>query len=145
MNFVLPSGAKLTVSESSYADATALLKALTRCAKGIPLPKDLLDADVTVLKDMLVEATVSDEVDAALFKCAQRAVYEGVRVEKGIFDDPKMLEKGVRGDYFLILWHIVEVNCGPFFGKAFSILKERLRTRPDTLNSPSTMTPSLSR
>ncbi len=131
MNFTLPSGAKLTVSESSYADATTLLKALTRCAKGIPLPQNFLEADVTVLKDMLVEAIVSEEVEGALFKCAQRAVYESMRVEKSLFDDPK-LSAQARSDYFVILWHIVEVNCGPFFGKVFSELRERLKTRPGT-------------
>ena len=135
----------MVVSESSYQDANALLKALTRCAKGLALPKNFLEADVTVLKDMLVEAVVSEEVDAALFKCAERAVYESVRVDKSIFDDPKLKDRA-RADYFVILWHIVEVNCGPFFGKAFSELRERLKTSPSTLNSPSTPTsPSSSR
>jgi hypothetical protein len=145
MNYKLPSGANLVVSESSYQDANALLKALTRCAKGIPLPKNLMEADVTMLKDMLVEAVVSEEVDAALFKCAERAVYESVRVDKTIFDDPKLREKA-RSDYFLILWHIVEVNCGPFFGKAFSELRERLKTSQSAPESSSKPTsPSSSR
>ena len=144
MNFTLPSGGKLTVSESSYQDATALLKALTRCAKGLPLPKDFLEADITVMKDLLVEAMVSEEVDAAIFKCAERAVYDNVRVEKSLFDDPK-LKENARADYFLILWHVVEVNCGPFFGKVFSELRDRLKTRPNTPSFPSTTTTSSSR
>lgn len=142
MEFVLPTGAKLVVSEAAYVDADALLKALAKCAKGIALPNNFLEADVTVLKDVLVEAITSDEVDRALFKCAERAVYENQKVTKGIFDDPK-LKDGARQDRFLIFWHVIEVNCGPFFGKTFSILKERLRTSPSFQPSSSeSATPS---
>ncbi len=129
----------MTVSDSSYQDADALFKSLVRCAKGIPLPKNILEADVTVLKDILVEAIVSDEVDRAIFKCAERAMYENVRVTKAIFDDPK-LKDNARADRFLIQWHVIEVNCGPFFGKTFSILRERLRTNPSFQPSPSEST-----
>jgi hypothetical protein len=129
MDFVLPSGSKMTVSESSYEDANALLKALLKAAKGIPLAKDPMSMDVTVLKDALIEAATSSEVDAAIFKCAERAVYENVKVTKALFDDPK-LKEAARADYFLIQWHVIEVNCGPFFGKTFSILRERLGTSP---------------
>ncbi len=139
MDFTLPTGSKLVVSESSYADADALLKALVQCAKGVPLPKNFMETDVTVLKDVLVKAIVSDDVDAALFKCAERAVYENVKVTKALFDDPK-LKDAARQDRFLISWHVIEVNCGPFFGKTFSILRERLRTSPSFQPSPSEST-----
>jgi hypothetical protein len=142
MEFTLPTGSKLVVSEATYVDADALLKALAKCAKGIALPKNFLEADVTVLKDILVEAVVSPEVDAALFKCAERAAYENVKVTKAIFDDPK-LKDAARRDRFLIAWHVIEVNCGPFFGAIFSELKERLRTSPSFQPSPSeSATPS---
>jgi hypothetical protein len=139
MDFTLPTGSKLVVSEAAYADADALLKALVRCAKGIALPKNFLEADVTVLKEVLVEAITSDEVDQALFKCAERAVYENAKVTRALFDDPK-LKDAARQDRFLIAWHIIEVNCGPFFGKTFSILRERLRTSPSFQPSPSEST-----
>ncbi len=139
MDYTLPSGAKMTVSEAAYVDADALLKALAKCAKGIPLPKNFLEADVTVLKDVLVEAIVSDEVDKALFKCGERAAYENMKVSVALFDDPK-LKDSARQDRFMIFWHIIEVNCGPFFGKTFSILRERLRTNPSFPPSPSEST-----
>lgn len=139
MEFELPTGARLTVSEAAYADADALLKALARCAKGVPLPKNFLEADVTILKDVLVEAVVSDDVDRAIFKCAERAAYENVKVTKSLFDDPK-LKDSARQDRFLIFWHVIEVNCGPFFGKTFSLLRERLKTSPYFQPSPSEST-----
>lgn len=142
MEFELPSGAKLTVSDANYTDADALFKALAKCTRGVALPKDLLSADVTVLKDVLVEAVTSDEVDRAIFKCAERAVYENQKVTKAIFDDPK-LKDNARQDRFMIFWHVIEVNCGPFFGKTFSILTERLRTNPSFQPSPSEPTKPL--
>ncbi len=139
MDFTLPTGSHLVVSEAAYPDCDALLKALVRCAKGVELPKNLLEADVTVLKEVLVEAITSEEVDRALFKCAERAVYENAKVTKALFDDPK-LKDAARQDRFLIAWHVIEVNCGPFFGAIFSELKERLRTSPYFRPSPSEST-----
>lgn len=137
MEFTLPTGAKLVVSEAAYVDSDALLKSLVRCAKGVPLPNDFLKADVTILKDILVDAITSDEVDKALFKCAERAMYENAKVTKDLFDDPKLRERA-RPDRFMIFWYVIEVNCGPFFGKTFSILKERLATSPFIQPSPTT-------
>ncbi len=136
MDFTLPTGSRLSISEASYVDADALLKALAKCTKGVSLPNNFLEADVTMLKDILVEAITSDEVDRAIFKCAERAVYENQKVSKSLFDDPK-LKDNARQDRFMIFWHIVEVNCGPFFGKTFSILKERLRTSQSSQPLPS--------
>jgi hypothetical protein len=129
MEFSLPSGSKMVVSEAAYVDAIALFKALMKSVKGVPLSGDIELLNVTVLKDALIEAATSPEVDAALFKCADRAVYENVKVTPALFDDPK-LKDVARGDYFLILWHVIEVNCGPFFGKTFSVLSERLKINP---------------
>lgn len=137
MDFTLPTGANLTVSEAAYVDADALLKSLVRCAKGVKLGDDFMKADVTILKEILVDAITSDEVDKALFKCAERAAYENVKVTKDLFDDPKLKDKA-RPDRFLIFWYVIEVNCGPFFGKTFSILRERLATSPFIQPSPTT-------
>ncbi len=142
MDFTLPSGATMIVSESAYADAIGLLKALMKTMKGVPLAADVMSLDVSVLKDALIEAGTSPEVDTALFKCAERAVYENVKVTHGLFDDPKLKDQA-RGDYFLILWHVIEVNCGPFFGKTFSLLRERLKTSPYIQPSATTPTKAL--
>lgn len=139
MDFTLPTGAKLSISESAYVDADALLKSLIRCTKGVPLPKNFLEADVTILKDILVDAIVSDEVDRAIFQCGQRAMYESVKVTKDLFDDPKLKDRA-RQDRFLIFWYLIEVNCGPFFAKTFSMLRERLATSPYFQSSPAEST-----
>ena len=129
MDIKLPTGAQLTVTESSFQDVDALMSALSDAGIGVPLANDLMGMDVTVLKDALLKAYKSDALKNAIFKCGERAMYENVKVTRALFDDPKLKDQA-RADYFLILWHIVEVNCAPFFVKIFSALRERLKTSP---------------
>lgn len=129
MEFQLSSGAKLVVTPASFEDASALRNGIIRAAKGTPLPEDLQNMEMTDLKDFLISAVTSEEVDKAMFKCAERAVYENVRVSRGLFDDPKFQDRA-REDYYEICWKIVEVNLSPFFKKTFSVLSKIRPTIP---------------
>jgi hypothetical protein len=123
----LQSGAKLSITTAPFADAHALLKALLKSAQGLPLAQNPMQMDVSVLKEAVLNAAVSDEVEQAIFKCCQRVAYNGIKVTKDIFDQtPGGMDP--RPDYYLICWHVIEENCGPFFVQAFSVLKERLKT-----------------
>ncbi len=128
-DFILTSGAKLHVSTASFDNANSLIKALARCAKGLQLKDDILKTDLAVMKDYLVEAVSSEDVERALFACMKKASYENVSVDKSLFDDPKLGDQA-RQDYFEICSKIIEVNSGPFFVKIFSQLKERMTTAP---------------
>lgn len=121
----LPSGALLYISTSSMDDCDALFSALAKCTKGIPLTLDMLSQDATIVKDVLAEALSSVEVKSALWKCMTRATYNGVKITKQLFDDEKMGDSA-RTDYFLIVFHVIKVNCAPFFGQIFSMWKARL-------------------
>jgi hypothetical protein len=124
-DFILGSGARLHVTVAPFEDANALRKALLRTAKGIPLAADPLQMDVTVLKDVFIEAASSNDVEQCLFKCMERASYQDVKVTRGLFDDPKLGESA-RADLLEIYWKVIETNCAPFFVKAFSALKARM-------------------
>lgn len=124
-DYVLSSGARLHVTVAPFADANALVKALAKCAKGIPLGSNPMSADVGLLKDVLIEAVASPEVDMALKACMGRASYNDMRIVPGLFDDPKAGDQ-IRQDYYEICWKVIEANCAPFFAKAFSVLKARL-------------------
>lgn len=126
--FTLPTGAVLEVSVSSFSDASQLRKQLLAATRGVPLPSDLLNEDVTALKDLVVNAACSDAVEEAFFRCADKALYNGVRVSRELFDDPKIMEQA-RRDYYAIMLRVIEVNCEPFFEQLFSVLKTRLGTK----------------
>ncbi len=51
--------------------------------------------------------------------------YQDVKVTPALFDDQTMGERA-RTDLLEMYWKVIEVNCGPFFLKAFSALKERM-------------------
>ncbi len=127
MDFTLQSGAKLVVSEAAFEDADALMNALLESNLGIELKADIMNQDVTALKDAVIKAKTSKAFDEAFWKCARKAVYENTPVAKGLFDDPK-LGAQARKDYFLIVWHVVEVNLRPFFEQTFSALSGLLKT-----------------
>lgn len=130
--FVLPSGAKLVVTGAPFVQALALNKALMKAAKGLPMAADPLQMDLSVLKDAILGAATSDEVEAILFTCMERALYNGSRVNRGLFDEPGAGEDA-RKDFYVIAWHVIEVNCGPFFVQTFSWLKA---LRPAPASSP---------
>jgi hypothetical protein len=129
MDFKLASGASLTVSQAPFVDAMALQKALLASVKGLPLSADIMKMDVSVLKDGVIAAATSPEVEKALFQCAARATYDNIVVSSDLFDDPKIGTQA-RKDFYDIAWKIIEVNCGPFFKTTFSRLKAALPAAP---------------
>lgn len=124
----LASGAQLQITSAPFKDAHALHKALLAAAKGIPLAADPFKQDVSVLKDIVINAATSDDVEACLFRCFERVTYDGLKLKVDLFDDPKIGDK-VRTDFYLIAWEVARHNCAPFFGQAFSLLKSRLGTQ----------------
>lgn len=124
-DFILQSGAKLHVSTASFQDANALVKALMKAAKGVPLGDDLMKQDLTALKDVLIEAAASPEVERCLYRCMERSSYNDIKLIPVNFDNPGTMDN-FRADYFEVCWKVIEVNCRPFFDRAFSVLKARL-------------------
>lgn len=133
-DFELPSGAKLHVSTSDFQDAKALTKAIVKATSGIQLASNPMDMDVTIIKDLLVAAVTSDEIEAALFKCLARSTWNNIKVTSAIFDDPQFGEMA-RADYFIMCAKVVEVNCKPFFDQALSTLKTFLQKKNVSLAS----------
>jgi len=131
-DFDLGSGAKLHVTVADFQDAKALTKAIIKSTAGVKLADDIMSMDVTVLKDVLVNAATSDEVDRLLMRCMERATYDGTKITPALFDDTKIGE-ALRGDYVSICGHIIAVNCQPFFVQALSTLKTYLAKKQ---NSP---------
>lgn len=135
--FDLPSGARLTISVAPFLDAKHLHDAILKALKG----GGIAELDLSKLKDfkaggaavnMIAEKALamasSPEVEAAVFKCGERALYTPagsstpMKVSKGMFDDGELGIKA-REDYYLIAVRIIEVNFMPFLAPIFSALK----------------------
>ena len=136
--FDLPSGARLAVTVAPFQDAMALLKECLKTLKGASFSKEDLGLDmaqvaksplsVAGILDRVVAFATSDGVEAALFRCFERATWSppgwpegqaGLKVSKALFDNA---EHGTvaREDYAQIAARVVEVNCAPFLAKALS-------------------------
>jgi hypothetical protein len=111
-------GKELMISPASFSDAMALQKAIGRALKGTKLElPDSVTTDVSPEKlgdiiGAVLNVATSDDVEAALFACASRAVY-GADREKISRDFFETLEN--RELYYPIMVEIIKVNIGPFF------------------------------
>ena len=135
MDFVLDSGAKISITVSSFEDALNLTKSIERAIKGLKLPVSALGIEIDTKNpssmfmqnndlmgeviDKIISVATSEEVELCLFKCFARATYEGVKITKDLFDDISLGDKA-REDYYPMCVKVIEVNCSPFFKRALS-------------------------
>ncbi len=150
--FDLPSGARLAVTAAPFVDAWALTKAALKTTKGMELkPGDLDLTSIAQLKagkvspsflllalDRLVDFVSSPEVEAAMWKCAQRALYlpvgspvEFPGMKVATYLDDAEHGNAVREDFARIQASILEVNCKPFLAKALSGFLKQKETSPE--------------
>ncbi len=122
MEKVLKSGAKIVVSMADFADANGLRKAVMTAVRGLPLGPNIMDVDMSVLKDALSDVGTSDAVERWMFQCAEKATYEGIPINRALFDDPKVGAQA-RKDYFEIAAAVAQENLAPFFETALTSLK----------------------
>lgn len=134
MDVTLKSGAKLTITPADFEDANALRKSVLRSVRGLQLDQQLLDSEMnvasvmgnpnlaTMLIDRVLSVATSDDVEAAVFRCAARCSYEGVLVTKDLFNDPKSGQRA-REDFHQMFLEIAKANLSSFFKQTFSVLK----------------------
>lgn len=138
-DFTTPSGATHHVSSASFAEAMALVKELLKTLKGVKIEGNIMDTDVTAMKDVLVNAASSDDVQLAAMKCLARSTYNGTKVTPELFDDPKVGDDA-RKDYYALCQNVIEVNALPFFGPALSALTKLRQTAAENRKQQSPLT-----
>lgn len=131
MEITLTSGSKLNITVAPFAQAHALLKAILKAVKGMSVSNDVLGADMslegirnspalfTQIVEKVLAIAVSPEVEDRLFECFARATWNGERITRELFDDPKLGDQA-REDYYTICLKVIEANCKPFFKQTFS-------------------------
>lgn len=152
--FTLPSGATLAVTVAPFMDSWALMKATLKTMKGMNLtPEDLKAEDLAQFKlgklspailmlalDRVVDFATSPEVEAAMWKCAQKALYipvaspvefPGIKVSPSVLFDDAEHGNTAREDFAKIQAILLEVNCRPFLAKALSGFLKAKATSPE--------------
>ncbi len=111
-------GKELLITPASFSEAMALQKAIGRALKGtkLELPANAVaeispDTFGDIIGAILGVAT-SDEVEAALFACSERALYgpNKVKVDRDFFEQVENREL-----YYPIMVEVIKANVGPFF------------------------------
>ena len=130
MEISLPSGATATINVAAWAAAKQLKKAIERevATGGLNIP--------TIL---LVDA--SDAVDAALWPCLARCLYDGQKITEQTFD-----KAPARADYYDIVIACVKENLGPLAESLLSKLQEHglLKKQADTKEGQKSTSPTTS-
>ena len=109
-------GSELKITPAGFSDALALEKAIGRALKGtrLELP-ETVTAEISpdMFSDIagaLLGVATSDEVEACLFKCAERALVGTDKVDRAFFEDVDN-----RQYFYPIMVEVIKVNVGPFF------------------------------
>ena len=109
--FELPSGAKLRVALAPFADGRDLYQAVMREAKSLHINMSE-EIDVNLLKDMFCTLLASKEIEACVFKCMQKSLYNDSKITEDVFEPEE-----ARQDYIECLFKVTWENVHPF-GKA---------------------------
>ena len=131
MEKTLPSGAVLEMTMAPFEDGHRLLKAVSREIENTKLASNMQDIDA--IKNLMMRAIYSDEIDRALTPCLARCKYNKQPVNKNLFSDETISEEEKikrRGDYLPVIKEVLLYNLTPFFSSLGSLLKDLMTAIP---------------
>lgn len=108
-DITLASGVRATINPAPWKDAKALKKAIER--------ELALAGGLTTSTVLMVDS--SEAVDAALWPCLARCLYDGEKITEQLFDKLKPRE-----DYYDVVVACVKENLGPLAVSLLSKLRE---------------------
>lgn len=109
----LPSGAKLKIGDSPFEDSKALYQAVLDEAKAIKIDMNSAENMSNVYKDLFLIGFSSKKIEAALWKCFEKCIYEDGRGSLKI-DKDTFQPKTSREDYVAVCMGVAKENIDPF-------------------------------
>lgn len=125
----LPSGAILKITLSPFAISKALYIAVLEETKGLHIDPEA-EVDTNLFKDMFCVGFSSKKIEAALDKCMERALYNGLRITNDTFEPEE-----AREDYLSVCWEVAYANLLPFtksLSRQFSAILATLPKLPES-------------
>lgn len=126
---VIIDGKELLVTPASFGDVMALQEVIAKAVKenGIKIdlssiefdPNNLekIDAgDIGWILEPVLTLTTDSTIRKHLFKCAEKAIFNKLKVNEDLFDPPEN-----RKYYYPIMMEVLKVNISPFFGHVNSL------------------------
>jgi hypothetical protein len=111
----LDSGAVLEVTMADFKTGHRLFKAVMEEIKDV----EMSDGDnvIVVIKNVATGILSSDKVEAMLWECMGRAIYNNQKVVPALFEDEQ-----IREDYLVVAKEVLWFNLGPFLKYLSSLL-----------------------
>lgn len=122
---ILPSGALLEMTMAPFEDGHRLLKAVSREIENTKISAGMQDLDA--IKNLMMRAIYSDEIDRALVPCMARCKYDKKPVNRSLFSDETIMEEEKikrMGDYLPVVKEVLMFNLQPFFSSLGSLFKD---------------------
>jgi len=104
----LPSGAELKITLSPFEPGRELYQACLEEAQKIELDMEA-SIDGNFWKNIFCSLLVSKKVEKCIWKCLEKATYNGNRITPDTFEPEE-----ARGDYFDVIFEVAKVNINPF-------------------------------
>lgn len=108
MEIELPSKAKLHINMAPFAEAKELYQACLEEVKNLKLDAKA-EVDVNFYKDIFCAAFSSKRIDAALWACTKRCLYNKAAIKDDTFEPVE-----AREDYMEVCFKVLEANLKPF-------------------------------
>jgi hypothetical protein len=121
----LPSGAKLSLGLTPFSVSKALYQALLEEARSVKVEFNT-DLDINLFKDLFISAATSPKVEACMWKCLERCLYNGQRITEQTFEPVE-----TRKDYIQVLIEVAKHNVIPFFESlrsAYDQAREKIKS-----------------
>lgn len=109
MEVTLSSGAKLMLGHTPFTESKALYQALLEQAKEVTIDFNT-DLDINLFKDLFIAAATSQKVDACMWVCLKRCLYNGQQITEQTFEPIE-----ARKDYVKVIMEVAQHNVAPFF------------------------------
>lgn len=104
----LPSGALLNIGVSTFEVAKAMYQVVLEEVRTTSLDPDK-EIDANFFKDMACIGFSSKKIEACVWKCFEKCLYDGKRIDKDTFEPVE-----ARQDYLLACYEVVQENVLPF-------------------------------
>lgn len=115
---ILNSGSKLELGMAPFVVGMRLFKTVANELKVVDVQlnledmnlRKLADKDINTFKNAILQLVGSDALEASLFECMKRCLYNGEAINVKTFEP-----EDARADYLPVAWEVMKYNLAPFF------------------------------
>lgn len=121
---VLPSGAKLKITPSSFAVSKELFQAVSEELKSLSISAST-EIDINLFKDFFCAGLSSKKIEKCLWECMKKATYNDLKITEDTFEPVE-----AREDYLQVMFEVAKENITPFMKSLFASFGDILKKIP---------------